>query len=222
METQLVVLGGGPGGYAAAFLAADLGMKVTLVEREARLGGVCLLRGCIPSKALLHVAKVTAEARYLADWGVAFDPPRLDLDTMRKRKDKIIATLTGGLKQLAAKRKVTVVRAQAKGCVKVLGGWSHVADGWLFGLEIPGGNGHVRQVTQHLLTVHRRKVLLRVAIRHVGPGSAGGQVRSRRGADQVARLHIDLDPVIAVHVKVSPSIGTDIELVVPGRGMGAK
>ena len=76
METQLVVLGGGPGGYAAAFLAADLGMQVTLVDAEPRLGGVCLLRGCIPSKALLHVAKVMAEARHLAEWGVAFPQPR--------------------------------------------------------------------------------------------------------------------------------------------------
>ena len=72
MDTQLVVIGGGPGGYAAAFLAADLGMQVTLVDLEPRLGGVCLLRGCIPSKALLHVAKVMAEAKHLADWGVAF------------------------------------------------------------------------------------------------------------------------------------------------------
>ena len=72
MNTQLAVIGGGPGGYAAAFLAADLGMQVTLVDVEPRLGGVCLLRGCIPSKALLHVAKAMAEARHLADWGVAF------------------------------------------------------------------------------------------------------------------------------------------------------
>ena len=71
MDTQLVVIGGGPGGYAAAFLAADLGMNVTLVELESRLGGVCLLRGCIPSKALLHIAKTMAEARHLADWGIS-------------------------------------------------------------------------------------------------------------------------------------------------------
>ena len=75
MDTQLVVIGGGPGGYAAAFLAADLGMQVTLVDLEPRLGGVCLLRGCIPSKALLHVAKAMAEAEHLADWGVTFPRP---------------------------------------------------------------------------------------------------------------------------------------------------
>ena len=93
MNTQLCVLGAGPGGYAAAFLAADLGMQVTLVDLEPRLGGVCLLRGCIPSKALLHVAKVMAEARQLAEWGVAFGPPTIDVAAVRTRKEKVIATL---------------------------------------------------------------------------------------------------------------------------------
>ena len=106
MNTQLCVLGAGPGGYAAAFLAADLGLQVTLVDFESRLGGVCLLRGCIPSKALLHVAKAKAEAKQLAEWGVAFADPTIDLAAMRARKEKVIATLTGGLKQLAAKRNV--------------------------------------------------------------------------------------------------------------------
>ncbi|MFH1266629.1 MAG: FAD-dependent oxidoreductase, partial [Planctomycetota bacterium] len=114
METQLAVIGGGPGGYAAAFLAADLGAQVTLVDLEPRLGGVCLLRGCIPSKALLHVAKTMAEAEHLADWGVAFPPPKIDLDAMRARKEKVIATLSGGLKQLSRKRNVRVVRARAR------------------------------------------------------------------------------------------------------------
>jgi dihydrolipoamide dehydrogenase len=113
MNTQLAIIGGGPGGYAAAFLAADKGMKVAVIAREPRLGGVCLLRGCIPSKALLHVAKVVSEAKHLGDWGVAFTPPVLDINVMRARKEKAIATLTGGLKQLAAKRGVQVVRAQA-------------------------------------------------------------------------------------------------------------
>jgi dihydrolipoamide dehydrogenase len=114
MKTQLCVLGAGPGGYAAAFLAADLGMQVTLVDLEPRLGGVCLLRGCIPSKALLHVAKVIAEAKQLGEWGVTFNPPTIDLDAVRSRKDKVIATLTGGLKMLAGKRNVTVIRARAR------------------------------------------------------------------------------------------------------------
>jgi dihydrolipoamide dehydrogenase len=113
MNTQLAIIGGGPGGYAAAFLAADKGMKVTIIDREARLGGVCLLRGCIPSKALLHVAKTMTEAKHLTDWGVSFPSPSLDVNAMRARKEKVIATLTGGLKQLAAKRGVQVVRAQA-------------------------------------------------------------------------------------------------------------
>jgi dihydrolipoamide dehydrogenase len=112
MNTQLCILGGGPGGYAAAFLAADLGLQVTLVELEARLGGVCLLRGCIPSKALLHVAKAMADAKHLDQWGIAFPEPTIDLAAVRVRKEKVIATLTGGLKQLSAKRNVTVIRAR--------------------------------------------------------------------------------------------------------------
>ena len=114
MNTQLCVLGGGPGGYAAAFLASDLGMQVTLVELEPQLGGVCLLRGCIPSKALLHVAKAMAETRQLAEWGVTFGPPTIDIAAVRGRKEKVIATLTGGLKLLAGKRNVAVIRARAK------------------------------------------------------------------------------------------------------------
>src|SRR5215470_7240248 len=113
MHTQLVVLGGGPGGYAAAFLAADLGMQVTIVEREPRLGGVCLLRGCIPSKALLHVAKVINESRAMAEWGVEFASPKIKIDALRARKEKVISTLTGGLAQLAKRRKVEVVNAKA-------------------------------------------------------------------------------------------------------------
>ena len=113
MDSQLVVLGGGPGGYAAAFLAADLGMQVTLVDLESRLGGTCLLRGCIPSKALLHVAKAMSEASYLSEWGVSFPKPAIDINAMRARKEKVISTLTGGLKQVASKRNVKVVQAKA-------------------------------------------------------------------------------------------------------------
>jgi len=112
MHTPLVVLGGGPGGYAAAFLAADLGMQVTLVEQESRLGGVCLLRGCIPSKALLHVSKVISEARELTDWGIAYERPKIDVNALRARKDKVIQTLSGGLKQLAKRRNVQVIQAR--------------------------------------------------------------------------------------------------------------
>jgi dihydrolipoamide dehydrogenase len=113
MKTQLVVIGGGPGGYAAAFMAADLGMEVTLVEMQPQLGGVCLLRGCIPSKALLHVAKVLAEAKHLKQWGVEFADPSIDIDAVRAHKNKVISMLTGGLAQLAKRRKVQVIQARA-------------------------------------------------------------------------------------------------------------
>jgi dihydrolipoamide dehydrogenase len=114
MHVPLVVLGGGPGGYAAAFLAADLGMPVALVERDERLGGTCLLRGCIPSKALLHVGRVLAESREMEDWGIHFQKPTLDLAALRARKEKVIATLTGGLATLARRRNVTLVRGNAR------------------------------------------------------------------------------------------------------------
>ena len=113
MHAPLVVLGGGPGGYAAAFMAADLGMEVTLVEKDTRLGGTCLLRGCIPSKALLHVGRVVAEAREMQEWGVSFSAPKIDIDAVRNRKEKVIGALTGGLAQLAKRRNVEVVQGQA-------------------------------------------------------------------------------------------------------------
>lgn len=113
MHSQLVVLGGGPGGYAAAFLAADEGMEVTIVESEGKLGGTCLLRGCIPSKALLHVAKVISEAEELTEeWGVEYSSPKIAIDKVRARKEKVISTLTGGLAGLAKKRKVKVIKAK--------------------------------------------------------------------------------------------------------------
>ena len=111
MHSQVVVLGGGPGGYAAAFLAADLGLEVAIVESDPRLGGTCLLRGCIPSKALLHVAKVIGEAREMADWGVTFEPPKLNVEKLRERKEKVIGTLSDGLAQLAKRRNVRRIHA---------------------------------------------------------------------------------------------------------------
>jgi dihydrolipoamide dehydrogenase len=116
MAEQLVVLGGGPGGYAAAFLAADEGLQTTLVEADPRLGGTCLLKGCIPSKALLHVARVIAEAGELRDdWGVdlgVITRAAVQIDKLRARKEKVIATLSSGLRQLAKRRKVNVIRAR--------------------------------------------------------------------------------------------------------------
>ncbi|HZN32495.1 MAG TPA: dihydrolipoyl dehydrogenase [Pirellulaceae bacterium] len=113
MHSRLVVLGGGPGGYAAAFLAADEGLEVTLVEADSRLGGTCLLRGCIPSKALLHVARVISEVEELRhDWGIEYPRPKLDVNKVRERKEKVILALSGGLAQIAKRRKVRVIRAR--------------------------------------------------------------------------------------------------------------
>ena len=94
--TQVVVIGAGPGGYAAAFYAADLGMQVTLVDPETNPGGVCLYRGCIPSKALLHVAKRVNEAQHAEAWGVSFGAPSIDIDKLRGFKNKVVKQLTGG------------------------------------------------------------------------------------------------------------------------------
>ena len=109
---DLLVLGSGPGGYAAAFRAADLGLKVVVVERYASLGGVCLNVGCIPSKALLHVASVIDETKHFDAMGVSFTAPAIDLDKLRVHKDKVVAKLTGGLAAMAKMRKVTVVRGE--------------------------------------------------------------------------------------------------------------
>jgi dihydrolipoamide dehydrogenase len=110
LDCDLLVLGAGPGGYSAAFRAADLGLKVVIVERYATLGGVCLNVGCIPSKALLHVAAVMDEVSHMADLGVDFGAPRLNIDKLRGHKEKVIGKLTGGLAAMAKMRKVTTVR----------------------------------------------------------------------------------------------------------------
>ena len=133
-NTQVAVIGGGPGGYAAAFLAADLGLQVTLVDAEANPGGVCLYRGCIPSKALLHVAKVIGDAAQARDWGVTFGDPHIDVDALRAWKEGVVAKLTGGLGDLCRRRKITFVQGRAafrdahtlvirteSGCEEVLG-----------------------------------------------------------------------------------------------------
>ncbi len=110
LDCDLLVLGAGPGGYSAAFRAADLGLKVILVERYATLGGVCLNVGCIPSKALLHVAAVMDEVSHLGALGIEFGPPKVNIDMLRSHKDKVIGKLTGGLAAMAKMRKVTTVR----------------------------------------------------------------------------------------------------------------
>ncbi len=115
ISTEVVVLGSGPGGYTAAFRAADLGKKVVLIERYATLGGVCLNVGCIPSKALLHTAKVITEAQETAHHGVSFGAPKVDLDTLRNWKaNDVVGKLTGGLAAMAKGRGVTVVQGVGK------------------------------------------------------------------------------------------------------------
>ena len=110
LECEMLVLGSGPGGYSGAFRAADLGMKTVLIERYPTLGGVCLNVGCIPSKALLHVAAVIDEAAALGEHGVSFAPPKLDLPKLLGWKNKVVGKLTGGLTGMAKARKVEVVR----------------------------------------------------------------------------------------------------------------
>ncbi len=110
IDCDLLVLGAGPGGYSAAFRAADLGLKVVIIERYAQLGGVCLNVGCIPSKALLHVAAVMDEVSHMADLGIDFGAPSVDINKLRTHKEKVIGKLTGGLAAMAKMRKVTTVR----------------------------------------------------------------------------------------------------------------
>src|SRR5438445_6701879 len=110
---HIAVVGGGPGGYAAAFLAADLGMNVTLIDPEANPGGVCLYRGCIPSKALLHVAKLIEESHQAKNWGIEFSGPKIDLARLRSWKESVVKKLTGGLGQLSKQRHVQYVQGRA-------------------------------------------------------------------------------------------------------------
>ena len=113
-KVQLAVIGGGPGGYVAAFKAADLGLDVALIDPEAHPGGVCLYRGCIPSKALLHVSKLLYEAREAEHWGIQFAAPAIDLPKLRAAKDAVVAQMTQGLGQLVRARKLTYVQGHAR------------------------------------------------------------------------------------------------------------
>src|ERR1700726_3733669 len=110
---HIAVVGGGPGGYAAAFLASDLGMKVTLIDPEANPGGVCLYRGCIPSKALLHVAKLVDEARHAKNWGIEYSEPKIVLARLRSWKEGVVKKLTGGLGLLSKQRKIEYIQGRA-------------------------------------------------------------------------------------------------------------
>ncbi len=112
-DINLVVIGGGPGGYTAAFLAADLGLNVTLIDLDVNPGGVCLYRGCIPSKALLHAAKVLSESKEAKNFGIEFDKPKIDINKLRGWKDDVVKKLTGGLGQLSKQRKVKYIQGRA-------------------------------------------------------------------------------------------------------------
>ncbi len=130
LECEMLVLGAGPGGYSAAFRSADLGMKTVIVERYATLGGVCLNVGCIPSKALLHVAEIIDEATHANDLGVSFAAPQVDIDKLRAHKDKVVGKLTGGLAGMAKGRKVEIVR-----------GYGHFLDPNHIEVEVTEGTG---------------------------------------------------------------------------------
>jgi dihydrolipoamide dehydrogenase len=143
-DCEMLVLGAGPGGYSAAFRSADLGMKTVLVERYATLGGVCLNVGCIPSKALLHVAAVADEAAALADHGLRFGKPEVDLGKLRGWKDKVVGKLTGGLAGMAKSRKVEVVR-----------GVGRFLDPHHLEVEMTSGNGQERTGTKKVVRFDR-------------------------------------------------------------------
>jgi len=114
ITSELTVLGAGPGGYIAAFYAADLGKEVTLIDQEPNPGGVCLYRGCIPSKALLHIAKLIYEAKEAEKWGISFGKPEINLDKIRKFKENVVSKLTGGLGQLSKQRKINYIQGKGK------------------------------------------------------------------------------------------------------------
>ncbi len=110
----LIIIGAGPGGYRAAFMAADLGLEVTLIDPELNPGGVCLYRGCIPVKALIHLAKVMREADMAGEWGIHYKAPEIDINQVRKWKDGVVKKLTGGLGQLTKARKINFIRGRAR------------------------------------------------------------------------------------------------------------
>lgn len=147
-HTQVAVIGGGPGGYPAAFLAADLGMKVTLIDLEVNPGGVCLYRGCIPSKALLHVSHLISEAKEADQWGVTFGEPRIDLPKMREWKNKVVSKLTGGLGMLVKQRKIEFIRGRAS-----------FVDGRTLSIEREGGGGEQMTFDHCIVATGSRPVI---------------------------------------------------------------
>jgi dihydrolipoamide dehydrogenase len=140
ISVQLVVVGAGPGGYAAAFLAADLGLSVALVDPEVNPGGVCVYRGCIPSKALLHVAKLIDESRHAKAWGVEFGEPKINLDQLRGFKDNVVKRLTSGTGQLVKHRKVQYIQ-----------GWAEIVDAHNLTVKLTAGGDEAVQFEHALL-----------------------------------------------------------------------
>ncbi len=140
VATQVVVVGGGPGGYAAAFLAADLGLSTTLVDPEVNPGGVCVYRGCIPSKALLHVAKLVDESRHAKAWGIEFGEPRIDLAKLRDFKNAVVKRLTSGTGQLVKHRKV-----------RYLQGYAEIVDAHNLRVKLTAGGGEDVQFEHAIL-----------------------------------------------------------------------
>ncbi len=140
VNVQVVVVGGGPGGYAAAFLAADLGLSTALIDPEVNPGGVCVYRGCIPSKALLHVAKVIDESRHAKAWGVEFNEPKLDLAKLRDFKNNVVKRLTSGTGQLVKHRKV-----------QYLQGWAEIVDGHNLTVKLASGTNEQVQFEHAIL-----------------------------------------------------------------------
>ena len=144
IECEMLVLGAGPGGYSAAFRAADLGMKTVLVERYASLGGVCLNVGCIPSKALLHIAAVMDETKAFAEHGITFGEPKVDLEKLLAWKDKVVGKLTGGLSGMAKARKVEVVR-----------GYGVFLDPHHIEVDVTDGSGQGKTGTKKIVKFHK-------------------------------------------------------------------
>lgn len=149
---ELIVIGGGPAGYPAAFYAADLGMDVTLIEPEENPGGVCLYRGCIPSKALLHAAEVMEQAKAASTFGITFGEPEVDVAQLRQWKESVVAKLTGGLGQLAQARKVNRVR-----------GWARFIDGSTVSVRSPEGDEQTIKFKHAILATGSRPITIPIA-----------------------------------------------------------
>ncbi|TSA38769.1 MAG: dihydrolipoyl dehydrogenase [Porphyromonadaceae bacterium] len=142
-QHQVVIIGAGPGGYRAAFMAADLGMQVTLIDPQANPGGVCLYRGCIPTKALLHLAKVKEEAMRAGEWGLTFQEPKIDREKVKNWKESVVERLTGGLGQLTKTRKINYIQ-----------GWARFVDPTTLGIEKIEKNDKIEKTGQSDLNDH--------------------------------------------------------------------